>query len=143
MSAKKIAAEKVAKTAEKPAAETPAVAEKPAAETPAAETPAAEDAPDVETPGPVVRKRTKQTVDEFADALLSEHFTPQVVAYWGQQVVANVGLGIPVTITESAEGAPLLNIHYGHSYRGAVEKGTEAGINIDVNSAVLAKFPAA
>lgn len=152
MSAKKTALVREKATTEKPAATPVVVQATPPAEVadaPAIKSeqppPASDDAPPAEEAAAPVKK-SKQTLEEFTLALLEKQLPPETASGRLADVMSAVASNVPVTISASGD-AITLNIHYSYTYRSGTstkELAEHLGLDLkaDINSKVLAKFPA-
>ena len=87
------------------------------------------------------------TAQDFALELLTEHLSAATASVWVAKVLAAVTSHFPVTISD-VEGSSVLSIHRDVTYRGpesvrGLAESLALNLTLDVNSAILAKFPVA
>ena len=87
------------------------------------------------------------TAQDFAFELLTEHLSAATASVWVAKVLAAVTSHFPVTISD-VEGSSVLSIHRDVTYRGpesvrGLAESLALNLTLDVNSAILAKFPVA
>jgi hypothetical protein len=136
MSTKKLAAKPTAPTLIAPVVETAV-----AADTQPPAPVSAEPAPEPATVAP------EQTVEEFTYSLLCSRLSAATASCCVARVLEAVNHRFQVTISDT-DGQAILTVHRDFSYRGpdaarGMAESLDLKLALDVNSAILAKFPAA